>query len=132
MRFWFARNSEVPIREQIVTQVVAGDFVRGAEAGRAPAEHARAGAADQAAPEYGERGYRHSSETAGSHQARERRLYPQGKNPSRAASASLALDRLMRTCFDQREDGRAAFPHCIHTFGDGFRCSRPIISGGRA
>jgi DNA-binding transcriptional regulator YhcF (GntR family) len=24
MRFWFARNSEVPIREQIVTQIVLG------------------------------------------------------------------------------------------------------------
>ena len=24
MRFWFARNSEVPIREQVVTQVVLG------------------------------------------------------------------------------------------------------------
>ncbi|MGD0955317.1 MAG: GntR family transcriptional regulator [Candidatus Acidiferrales bacterium] len=34
MRFWFARNSEVPIREQIVTQIVLGILCDALKAGQ--------------------------------------------------------------------------------------------------
>jgi len=99
MRFWFARNSEVPIREQLVTQVVLGILC-----GDLPAGHRLPSTREMA-----RRFNLHANTVSAAYRELQKQrwvefrhgsgVYVRGSKPEAAVSSELALDKLIANLF---------------------------------
>src|SRR6476619_3877660 len=104
MRFWLVRNSEVPIREQLVTQIVLGILSGDLEAGRrlpSTRELARrfrvhANTVSAAYRQLEDEKWLESRHGSG--------VFVRHKKPAGRAGASLAMDELIAGLFKSARD----------------------------
>ena len=127
MQLWFARGSEVSIRQQLVTQVVLG--ILGDELARASACRARAELARRfhLHPNTVSAGYRQLARDRWVENRGGSGVFVRARRPEVALSPGLALDQVITGLFRAAREQGVSLPFYPLDSGSVWNCSRPII-----
>jgi DNA-binding transcriptional regulator YhcF (GntR family) len=128
MQFWFARASEVSIREQLVTQVILGILSDDLSPGQRLPSTRELARRFHLHPNTISAGYRQLERDKWVEFRHGSGVYIRSSKPEAASTPSLAIDQMIARLFVSARKLGVTLPKFVSACGSGWTCSLPTIS----